>query len=90
MRHEDDDEEGSHRKKKKSFGLGGWRMLLLCLAIGLVLGAVLGHTYLEPLINDNAKKLSECSSTNSLLNSENESCYRQLADVNSKLPCKKC
>lgn len=87
---DNDDEDDLPKRKKKGPGFGGWRALLICILIGIVFGAFLEHQYIEPLLNEDAKRLSVCQSTNKLLNSEIESCYKRLADANAPIVCPQC
>lgn len=87
MQHDDED---LPKRKKKGTGFWGWRALLILLLIGFALGAFLEHQYIEPLLGENAKKLASCESTNKLLNSEIDYCYKQLADANKNAACPLC
>ena len=78
----EEEDSGSHRKKKRP-GLGGWRLLLVCLVLGLAIGMLVEHQYIEPMLGENAKKLTACENSSKLLNQEIEHCYKQLSDFNS-------
>lgn len=84
------EEDDYPKRKKKGPGFSGWRALLICILIGFVLGAFVAHQYIEPMINENAKKLAGCESTGKLLNAEIESCYKRLADANKNVACPQC
>lgn len=76
------------QKRKKSGTLFSTRNLIIfCLVFGLAFGMFLEHQYIEPSLGDSAKKLASCESTSKLLNGEIESCYKQLADLNSQKKC---
>ncbi|MBN1940725.1 MAG: hypothetical protein JW772_00925 [Candidatus Diapherotrites archaeon] len=79
---EEEDEQPRKRKKKKGF----WsttKILVACLLIfGIVVGAVIEHFYIEPLLEPHkVEQLRLCQSQNTLLNQENENCLRELSEL---------
>ncbi|MDD5163724.1 MAG: hypothetical protein PHD95_05975 [Candidatus ainarchaeum sp.] len=74
-----EDEEDRHKRSKKSFWSSSAVLLLFCLILGMIIGALAVHLYIEPLFAPQiAQDLKECKTQNSLLNQENKDCLNQL------------
>ncbi len=74
-----EDEEDRPKRSKKSFWSSSAVLLLFCIILGIIIGAVVAHLYIEPLFAPQiALDLKQCKSQNSLLNQENQDCLKQL------------
>lgn len=77
-----EDEEIDEPKGKRGKKLGKMQFFLVLLLVGFALGALIEHLYIEPVLSSSTKELAECKSTSKLLDAENISCLKQLADLN--------
>jgi capsule polysaccharide export protein KpsE/RkpR len=74
-----EEEEDRPKRSKKSFWSSSAVLLLFCIILGIIIGAVIAHLYIEPLFApQTALDLKQCKSQNSLLNQENQDCLQQL------------
>jgi hypothetical protein len=74
-----DDEEDRPKRGKKSFWSSSVVLLLFCLILGMIIGALAAHFYIEPLFApQTVQDLKQCKTQNALLNQENKDCLKQL------------
>lgn len=78
------DEFEEPRRKKSSTLFSSRNLFIFLFVLGLALGLFLEHRYIEPILSKSEKQLASCESTNKLLNTEIESCYKKLADANKQ------
>lgn len=75
----DEEEDDRPRRSKKSFWSSSVVLLLFILLLGLIVGAVAEHLYIEPVLAPGTiNELNQCRAQNSLLNQENQTCLTQL------------
>jgi len=91
---EDDEYDEILPKKKRGKGRAGkvfgkTKNILIILIIGLVIGALLGHYYLEPLIAEiDGSTCTSCLASKELLTKESDCLYSIIQDTTLINSCK--
>ncbi len=70
------------KRKGKSHGkMSKIKLFFIILVIGFILGVIVGHYYLEPIINsvEPLTNNNDCLTANQLLSQENSCLYEQIA-----------
>jgi len=81
-----DDLVPEKRKGKVGKAASATKKILIILIIGMIIGAIGGHFYLEPFINDaQASVCKNCLAAKELLGKENECLYQFIPDAQSAL-----
>ena len=91
---EDDKYDEILSKKKKGKGrvgrvIGKTKKILLILIIGIIIGVVLGHYYIEPLLAEaGGSTCKACVASKEILTQENDCLYSIIGDVTLINSCK--
>ena len=91
---DDDPYEDLAPKRKKGKGMGGkvigkTKMFLIILIIGMILGTVMGHYYIEPLLAEaEGSSCTTCLASKELLTKEHACLYSIIGDVTQINSCK--
>ncbi|MDD5147844.1 MAG: hypothetical protein PHH08_00085 [Candidatus ainarchaeum sp.] len=79
MGRDEEDEGDRPRRGKKSFWSSSAVLLLFCIILGLIVGVIVEHMYIEPVLAPQTlRELNACKSQISLLNQENRDCLNEL------------
>ena len=80
----DEEEDDFPKRKKKSSVSGSVVLIVAVLFFGLIIGALVEHFYIEPLLAPiTVDQLNSCLASKSLLDLENQNCLRQLYGSNA-------
>lgn len=80
-----DEDDDVPKRKKKGFS-SQLVLLLFCLLFGLIVGILVAHFYIEPILAPQTiQELAQCKAQKDLLNIENQNCLTQLYDANGLL-----
>jgi len=91
---EDDPYEDLSPKRKKGRGRGGkiigkTKLFVIILIIGILIGAFMGHYYLEPLLAEaEGSSCKTCLASKELLTKEHDCLYSIIGDVSKIDSCK--
>lgn len=79
-------EEKSTERRRKKFWNSKRILTAFLIIIGIILGMLLQHYYIEPALGQTTfQELKICKAQNQVLDEENDACYQQNYDLNRML-----